>query len=258
MASMARCGETLALKIMAAHKSIVVIHNLESTDSKKDLRAFRFFRDYEKTDIRATHRAVSRYHLKAGQVLLLKQGVWEHQYPFNGFVLVRNPISIYSSLKDYDKGEPGYDAEKNFWFNNEKRLARWLNAMCPDLLQGFDELTPVQQFARFYNYRMKHLGNLVLPVIRYEDMVTEPQIAFSNMCRSMKLPFEKEMLRAHQSYRPDDEGHGGSVLSRPVDEKSLFKYKENVSAEEFAECNYLTESIQAEFGYVSRNGTVHF
>tara|TARA_R110002073_G_scaffold286251_1_gene450912 strand:- start:466 stop:1242 length:777 start_codon:yes stop_codon:yes gene_type:complete len=258
MASMARSGETLVLKVMAAHSKIVVIHNLESTDSKQDLRTFRFFKSYKKTVIRASHRAVSRYGLKENQVLLLKQGVWEHRYPFNGFVLVRNPVSIYSSLKAYDRNDPKYDPEENFWFKNEERLSRWLKDMSPSLLRGFDKLAPVQQFALFYNYRMNHLASLGLPIIRYEDLVTDPENTFAAICRSMNLPFEKEMLHAHEDYGTDVKGHGDNLLSRPVDSTSLIKYKQNVSLEEFAECSDLTESTQKKFGYVCDDGQIKY
>ena len=125
MASMARSGETLMLKILAIHPDIKTVHNLEKEDVIYKEKAFQFLKTYKKTSISRNHKNFKPYSLNRKQILLLKQGVWKHEFPFLGFVLSRNPVSIYSSLKAYDRRLPEYNEYNNFWFGNEERFLRW-------------------------------------------------------------------------------------------------------------------------------------
>ena len=79
MASMARSGETLMLRILAESDKVVVVHNLEEKDDAEKEKAFNFLKTYSSKKIARYHRYIKPYNLNKNQILLLKQGVWEHK-----------------------------------------------------------------------------------------------------------------------------------------------------------------------------------
>lgn len=258
MASMARSGETLMLKIFAVHPQIKVIHNLEKNDNKNSLKAFEYLKTYKHQSISRNHKIIKPYELKKGDKLLIKQGVWRHRYPFKGFVLSRNPISIYSSLKSYDKKQNWYDANENFWQENENRFRRWLKVIEPDKIDGILSKKPVEQFVDFYNLRMGDLLEVDIPVIRYEDLIVNTKVTLETVCNILGVPINEELLNSHKYYKKGLEGHGQNDLSKPIDDSSLSKYKLNVTEAEF---NYIKENtsvVHGHYGYKINNGCVEF
>ena len=249
MASMARSGETLLLKLMNAHPKIVIVHNLSKEDSEFKNKAFEFFKSFYSYTISRGHEIVKPYNLKRGQLLLLKQGVWKHKHPFKGFILSRNPVSIYSSLKAYDQLHPEYDSENNFWFENSKRMERWMNDMEPEKITQILEQSPIDQFCSFYNIRMNDLHSTGLPIIRYEDLVTDTQEVLQKICTILNIDMDDAMLKSHEQYEKGAVGHGQNDLSKPIDTSSLFKYKKNVTQEEFEIIKEKTQMVHEKFGY---------
>jgi len=249
MASMARSGETLLLKMLGAHSQVKIVHNLQVEDDNNENRAFEFLKTYAKTRIRRNHKLFRHYNLKSNDILLIKQGVWQHSFPFIGFVLARNPVSIFSSLKAYDKDTIGYDPKRNFWSKNEKRLLRWSKDISKNLYNELLKKEPIEQFVIFYNYRMLSLLKLNIPIIRYEDLITNTEREIIGLCNILKIDFHEDMVYAHKQYPKGTIGHGKNDLSQPVDKSTLDKYRKNVSLEEF---NYIARhayKVYKQFGY---------
>lgn len=256
MASMARSGETLLLKTLAVHPNIEIIHNLNKKDDVNKERAFQFLKTYKKNKISISHPIVKPYHLNSSKVLIIKQSVWKHPFPFKGFILSRNPISIYASLKNYDKDLPEYNKSDNFWWQNEKRIIRWMKDIDKELIPLLKQKTPIEQFCIFYNLRMKQLKNTNLPVIRYEDLLLNTKKTLEIVCDILNVEMNEKLLKAHLYYDVGLEGHGKNDLSKPIDVKSLSKYKENITEKEFDFVSKNTFDTYTLYGYRLENFNV--
>lgn len=253
---MARSGETLMLKMLATHDNVKVVHNLDKNDDEAKERAFQFFKSYSKNKISRKHPLLKTYSLKKNDVLLLKQGVWKHRYSFNGFILSRNPVSIYASLKAYDKNEKGYDEESNFWFGNEVRLSRWLKDIDESYVDLIKGKKPEEQFVIFYNLRMGNLLKTGLPFINYEKLITETETILVDVCRFLNIDFNKNLLESHKYYEKGLIGHGQNDLSKPIDTSSLYKYKSNVTEEEFNFISEMTKEVHSKYGYSIKSNEI--
>ncbi len=256
MASMARSGETLLLKILGVHEKVAIVHNIDAVDNQDKERAFQYLKQYKDDRISRLDPIVKPYSLKKGQILLLKQGVWQHKHPFNGFILSRNPISIYSSLKSYDKKMPEYDPIENFWFNNNERLLRWSKDMDEGLFNSLKGKEPIEQFVTFYNYRMGYLAQLNKSIIRFEDLVNDTEKTIVKVCDIIGIPFSPSLLQSHNFYEKGLIGHGQNDLSKPIDKSVLEKYKLNVAEDEFDYIVNNTSEVSSKFGYEFKNREV--
>lgn len=248
VASMARSGETLLLRCLSQHSRLRVVHNLSKVDQAYELALFEFLQSYQPNSISKTHALVKPYQLRRGQQLVLKQGVWRHPHPFDGIVLARNPIAIFASLRQYDVQATGKPWQA-VWHLNEARMTRWLGDIAPDALDGFESLGPVDQFARFYNVRMTQLLETKKQMIRYEDLVFNPQQNLEKIATELDVDFEPATLHSHQGYQADAEGHGQNNLGQPISTKSVFKYLDVLSEAEFDQLATKVDSVARMAGY---------
>lgn len=255
MASMARSGETLLQRHIQAHPQVLVTHNLKEEDAGDELRLFRHLKRSPRLSISASSRLLRSFDTGKKTVLFLKQGVWEHRFPFRGFVLARNPLAIFASLWTYDLKEKGGSPEAN-WKYNVERLVRWLGDIDPLLIPGFLALEPEQQFALFYNRRMSALLGTGLPIVFYENVVREPEIEFKRICKILGVDFEESVLLAHSNYSESAIGHGHIELARPIDTKSLDKFLEVLTPEQIDCVAKLTEEVASQYGYALRSSPV--
>jgi hypothetical protein len=247
IASLARSGETLLLRCLNQHTRLQVVHNLSSQDAHHEWQLFEFLRDYEPTSISLHHELVKPYRLTRRHCLVLKQGVWRHRYPFRGIALVRQAMACFASLKNYDGRANGKSPEEN-WHLNYSRLTRWLGDMDAAALNGFDSLTPVQQFARFYETRISQLFAADIPLLRYEDLVSAPWQILTGICKHFGVSFEPALLQSHLSHQ-GQLGHGQNALDKPISQDSLYKYTQAMSRAEFDELANLLEPTLKSLGY---------
>lgn len=248
IASLARSGETLVQKYLSAHTKIHICHNLYKDDSPQEIALFEHLMTRRSRSIGVRHPRARHLKLKKGDALLIKQGVWNHPHPFNGFILARNPLSVFASLWTYDLKERGGSPEMN-WVHNIERMKRWLGKMDRSLLDRFDHLSPEQQFCAFYNHRTDHLASLGLKILRYEDLFNNPEQWLSEACSAMGLTYEQQMTDAHLMFLGRKEGHGGNDLSRPLDNRSLGKYQDVLSEEQIRLVSTETRQTASKMGY---------
>lgn len=253
MASMARSGETLMLKILASHSKIKVVHNLEEIDNPKKDATFIFLKSYSKKEVIRYKSNFSHYGLRSGDLLLLKQGVWEHKYPFKGFILSRNPFSIYTSLKLYDKDDDLFDIENNFWFENKKRLIRWSKDIDFDLYENLKDKKPIEQFCMFYNRRMGNLLNTGLPIIKYEDLVSNAEETIQKVCDILVVEYENQLLDSHLNFEYGKIGHGKNDLSKPINSDSIHKYVKVLNRSEIEYIKENCKTVYSNYGYYFSN-----
>lgn len=241
VASMARCGETLLLRMLGAHSRVHIAHNLLSVDSPAEDQLFNYLVGYEGKNISLTNKYISHIDGRDGDVLLLKQGVWQHEHTFDGFILVRNPVSIYTSLKTYD--------EDGDWSHNAERLVRWMNDMEPSLCENLSRLEPIAQFCLFFNTRMGNLLDTGLPILHYENLVRFPEESLRCVSQWLQLEYEESLIDSHIYYDRDAIGHGKMQLSKEVDDSSIYKYRDIVLPEEFSHICEQTRDVFERYGY---------
>ncbi len=247
VASMARSGETVFLRSLNAHPQIYNLVNLKEKDNEAETQLFRFLQHYEFKQIDRAHPLTENLKLKPNQTLLVKQGVWEHKYPFNGIVLVRNPVSVYASMISYNASSPEeFQARKKALTRNCKR---WLRDIDNQLLDSFDSLNVIEQFCAFYNRRMYPLSQLGLPIVHYEEFCLRPEPYLKKVLSSLSLNYEESVTQSHLNYSAMATGHGLIQLAEPINPKSLNKWQKYISEDEFNVIAALTYNTWNAFGY---------
>lgn len=254
MASMARSGETVLLRTLQQHSQIHVVHNLRKQDNEFEENLFKHLMQHPKTTIGKFSKHLRSVDIGSDQVLLLKQSVWEHRSSFKGFILARNPLSIFASLKFYDVPKSQMNWE-NYWSENTARFKRWLSDIDPALLSGFENLSAVGQFCKFYNRRMGSLFDLGLPIIYYEKFVIDPETSLRKIMNLFGISWEDTMLFSHTNYAKSEEGHGKVDLSKPINSDSICKYNDLLSENELSEILDATREVYELYGYeLERSG----
>lgn len=248
VASMARSGETVLLRSLNGHPLIYNLVNLEEKDNNPETDLFRFLQHYRPNKIDVNHPLMEKLNLTSNQTLLVKQGVWEHKYPFNGIVLVRNPISIYASMISYNGASTPeeFKARKQALTRNCKR---WLRDIDNNLLDSFDSLNVIEQFCAFYNRRMYPLSQLGLPIVHYEEFCLNPESYLKKILSYFSLKYVPSVTQSHLQYSDKQTGHGLIKLAEPINIKSLDKWKNHISQKEFKIIAALTYNTCHAFGY---------
>jgi len=248
VASMARSGETLLLRILSTHSRIHVVHNLREADTDNEKALFDFLRTYPETSINSSHHLLRHIPLAPGDCIVVKQGVWQHRFPFRGIVLARNPASIFASLLRYDQPQSS-EQPPGSWSANQERLTRWLADIAPNALEQFFRLPPLAQFATFYNIRMGHLVDLEHPIVHYENLVSSPAHYVKFILEHLGLPFEAATLESHAVYYSGEKGHGKNDLSLPINTTSLLSYQSMLTEDSFRSLAAKTKSTCDKLGY---------
>ena len=248
MASLARSGETMVLSLLNQHPHIRVVHNLYDPEPAYAEKLFRYLKTSGDSSISSSNKLVRPYNVDEKSIFVLKQGVWQPNETYRGFVLLRNPISIYASLKFYDSST---DWEAN-WYHNTNRMKRWLGDMDQAVLHQFLGLSdPIEQFVLFYNYRVATLLDQGLPVYRYEDIVDNPQASLDSIFKVLQL--DPTLWKPADATREKVVGHGKNEIGASVNTKSLLKYKQRVTREEFACIESKTGEVCTAAGYQLTN-----
>jgi len=215
----------------------------------QEVRLFRHLKGCSERSIAAGHPLIRDLGLQPGVVLVLKQSVWEHQFPFTGVVLVRNPVSIFASLSLYDSHDDSGDLATS-WKANTARLTRWLDDIDPVLSPCLRGLSPIEQFCLFYNRRMGALTDLGLPVIHYERFVTSSTAVLPAILDAIGVEFSPHLVNSHVDFKSRRMGHGKNDLARPIDRKSLTLYRRAMDEAQFEAVADGTAAVSSAFGYI--------
>ncbi|WP_339816151.1 hypothetical protein [uncultured Imperialibacter sp.] len=263
MASMARSGETLLQRTFLAHPNIHVIANFNEKDTKDEIARVEYFKKYPETEIEIDHPIIKDLKLDGKSILFVKQGVWEHKFPFRGFVLVRNPVSIFASLVCFDKIDERFitllKRKVRTWLRPTKqdkidneynfvRFMKWAIDVDTDLIQYLDLLDFSSLFCAFYNRRMAPLRELGLPILYYERFVADPDTELRRLLLQLDIEFYPSMLESHVSYQKGTIGHGKIDLSKPISVDSTDKYKK-IGKPVFDRICALTYNTWSAYGY---------
>jgi hypothetical protein len=249
IASIARSGETILMRNLSAHPNVKIVHNFRSFDTFTEQKMYKSLKKRARTEISRFNLFALPYKLNRGDVLVLKQGVWKHPYAFKGFILARNPLSIFSSLRSYDEKYYDISVGKTPWDLTLSRLKRWLGDIDKAALDGFETKTPIEQFSTFYNTRMKDLLSTNLPIVKYEELVTSPRRELTRVQQILDLDIHEDVFNAEKKFDKGFQGHGFSDFSKRLNSNSLRSYEKKLSQVEITQLSDLTASVAKEIGY---------
>lgn len=243
MASFARSGETLVLRCLNAHTRISVLHQIH--EKKKEPRAAKVLlskiKERASTSIwfpRGLSSAFDR------SVLLVKNMVWVHRYPYRGFTLARNPYSVAASMK---KMAIAKNETEEF---QRQRLIRWADGICPSLRDFAATGNEVAVLATLYREKMDAALRAGHPVIHYEDFVSDPEQSLRRILEHMNLPWDSRVLASETGYAPGEIGHGGIELWKPV-EPARAMYGGGLTDAEIDTVSSITENTRSALGYMA-------
>lgn len=225
LASLARSGETLVLRALAAHPQVHVVHDLRAVNTAADQALYRLLRVWPLPTLprRQVQAVLAPGLLHPGcRVLVLKQGVFAPRHRPAGFALLRNPYAVFCSLWSYDAKRlgqtPTATLNAQHWATwRLPRLLVWADACLPGLLPALRaERDPLQQFLLFWRNRLQQVLAQQATHLQYEALVADPEPTLRALCAGIGLPFEAAMLHAEQAYAPGEIGHGGIHLAAPI------------------------------------------
>jgi hypothetical protein len=238
LASLARSGETLVLRALAAHPQVHVAHDLLPANTAAETRLFQLLRVWPGPTL--PRAAVPELGPQV-EVIVVKQGVFAPRAPFAGFGLVRNPYAAFCSLWNYDAKLAGHvpdDAlNRRHWAELRlPRLVAWADACVPWIVPALlAEADPVRQYLRFWQARVRQIAERCRTVVAYEDFVQAPRRGLEAICAAAGLPFDDALLAAHTRWPPGTRGHGGIDLGAPVRPAPAWAPDEGVPLAPFAE-----------------------
>jgi len=241
MASFSRSGETVMLRCLNAHPALHVVHQIMDPDVSEDMELFRFLKDYQPGEVASTQREVKAAKVPAGKALMLKNAVWTHQFPFKGFVLVRNPLSVVNSFKLLKEGEEKIEARK-------KQLCRWARQIDEQLIPAVRQDSNMSAVCMLYNRKMAPLARMGLPIVRYEDFVNHPERILRGLFERLGLPWDDAVLRSHENYAEGSYGHGHIPLWQPIHDKSADSWKK-LPPGVVSRIYGMTYPVMRDFGY---------
>lgn len=241
MASFSRSGETLMLRCLNAHPDIHVVHQIREPDTKEDFAFFRFLQTYSETTISRENEHIRSVQVPSENIILLKNAVWEHLYPFYGFILVRNPFSVLRSFGIINEPEEGF-------LKRKEQFQRWSTGIDPILVPGVVESDNISAFCMVYNRKMFPLKELPLPIVHYERFVVNPEHYFRKILKHFGLQWHDRCLRSHEDYQEGEYGHGHIKLWQPIHAGSVESHK-RVPDDIFSRVYGLTWPTLDAYGY---------
>lgn len=245
MASFSRSGETVVLRALNAHPRIHVVHQIQRPDERTAIKLAKTLGTFAETSISHTHPAVLAAKVPQGASILLKNATWSHSFPFKGFVLVRNPFAIANSAK--------ITVPRS---NRKDKYKRWADSIDPKVSAAINSVDDLVTLCMLWNRKMAPLSQARLPIVRYEDFVTQPEKTLRSLLSRLNLDWSDSVLNSHAAYPEAMKGHGGIHLSQPVHSRSLDSWKQLPRAA-LATIYGITYSIMVEFGYTYDGEDIH-
>lgn len=236
------------LRSLNAHSKISVVHQIRRDDTEEDKQLFRYLRQESSQFITASHKKVAHKQLSSGSILILKNAVWTHAYPFKGFILVRNPFSILNSAGVFRENFEDYIAHK-------ERIFSWAGGIDDQMRPGIRNDTTADAFALLWTRKMLALYDTGIPIVRYEDFVSEPDNTLKRIIRYLGLEWEPRVLNSHLDYKHDEIGHGRIKLWEPIHIKSKDSHTA-LERKDFDRVYALTAPALQKYGYIVNKGVL--
>ena len=241
MASFSRSGETLLQRCLNAHPDIEVVHQIREPDSPDDLKLFRHLIRRKEMTIPGNHPLLAHRTLSPNAVILVKNAVWTHAHPRQGFTLARNPFSIIVSA--FRHTEESKTSE-----HQRKQQMRWCAEIDPLMMPYVQTAENLDGYLSLYSRKLLQDFRDGLPFVRYEDFVSDPETWLRRIVAHLGIDWSDRVLKSHEDYQQGETGHGKIKLWRPIHEGSTDKYKV-LSEAQRARVYALTHEVLSNYGY---------
>ena len=282
MASFSRSGETLLQRCLNAHPDIEVVHQIREPDSPDDLKLFRHLIRRKEMTIPGNHPLLAHRTLSPNAVILVKNAVWTHAHPRQGFTLARNPFSIIVSARlAYSSGLPSrfgngtcapsasftfcgaaasngvlkipgrivrHAEESKTSEHQRKQQMRWCAEIDPLMMPYVQTAENLDGYLSLYSRKLLQDFRDGLPFVRYEDFVSDPETWLRRIVAHLGIDWSDRVLKSHEDYQQGETGHGKIKLWRPIHEGSTDKYKV-LSEAQRARVYALTHEVLSNYGY---------
>ena len=245
MTSFSRSGETLLLRSLNEHPDIIVLHQLTFRDHPQDFQLFQTVTEHPGTSIRPPDEFL--YRKGAGKIMVVKHAVWNHQYPFNGFILARNPFACIASMLRHTESETET--------RRRGRLARWARKMDQNLVKIAEEGDEVEALSLLYLSKMQAAAMSKHRTVRYEDFVRAPEKELRKIVSHLGVRWDVRTLTSERSYAAGDIGHGGINLAEPI-RRDVPIYAGGLTRSQFDTVLRTTAPVLPHFGYRVKDGVV--
>ena len=206
MNSFSRSGETLMLRTLQVHKDVEVLHQLYklADEDKKLYDVFKIIKHELPNEVSQIEHDPLPF--ERNKFLVVKNATFENSESHKGFILVRNPFSTYMSYKKL--------ASK--LKDDRKQMRNWARAIDPLLLKTVNSGSFLEAFTALYVRKMGALTYIKQPIIRYEDFVKNPENQLYSLLSALDIPWDENVLKAHEFFEENLKGHGGINLSKPI------------------------------------------
>lgn len=241
MASFSRSGETLLQRCLNAHPDIEIVHQIQRVDTPEDLALFNHLMERAALTMPVDDPLLAHRKLGPKSVLVVKNAVWTHAHPRQGFTLVRNPFSvIMSAFRD----APDPDQRER----QKRQQLRWARDIDPRMQHFMKNDDTLSSFLALYVRKLLQDRRDDLPFVRYEEFVAEPERWLRRIVAHLGLDWNDKVLKSHEDYPDKAIGHGGIKLSQPIHQGSTEKYKK-LSPELQSHIYGLAHEVLLQYGY---------
>ena len=81
---------------------------------------------------------------------------------------------------------------------------------------------------RFIEQSMKTIPQSNILIIRYEDLLQEPELRVKEICDFLDIKFQKEMLKFHKSSTKYIGKHHSDLIFKAIDSSNINKWEKNL------------------------------
>lgn len=102
---------------------------------------------------------------------------------------------------------------------------------------------------KFIEKATKNIPAENMLVVRYEDLLSHPEIALKDICNFLNIEFEEKMLAFHQSSNKYIGKHHSDLIFKPIDDSNTNKWKKRLTAKETIMYQMLAGKILNKYKY---------
>lgn len=105
----------------------------------------------------------------------------------------------------------------------------------------------------FIEKSMKNIPSSSMMVVRYEDLLDNPEETLKDICKFLNIEFEKEMLKFHKSSNKYIGKHHSDLIFKEIDGTNTNKWKKQLSQNEIKLYQMSASNILLKYGYELSN-----
>lgn len=241
MMSFARSGETLMLRHLSQSDELQIGYGLTKKETAQgEMLANSLMKDSPKSLSQKQKKSIG-----LNDNVLVAKTYWVNDSQKSGFVLVRHPLAIVSSVAA--KYKPA----------NSVKFSAKIDRICsyvdPSFAQRMNAETSMDMIALklavAWSNMMRSAHAMGTPIVHYERFVSDHRTQLEKISRYLGVACTEKLIDAHALYEKDSLGHGGLVLSSEVDPKQAFSKVKHLTEKQKNIVQFITSDVRALYGY---------